>query len=276
MTPLRKRTLDYMTIKGYAEATKTAYIYNLQQFALYFNRCPSELEEAHVIEYLRHLAIDKKRSKSSLNAAYSAIKILFVNILDKPWNTLHVPRPPRSKTLPSILSKGQINRLFEETRNVKHRTILMLIYCAGLRVSEASRIKVKDIIACRKVLHIRQGKGAKDRYSILSEKMLAQLTEYRALYRPKDWLFMGSNPREAYSKSSISSIYKSAKRKAGITQPGGVHQLRHCFATHMLESGMSLPSLQKLLGHTSLKATSIYLHLSKDDFSDFQHPLDEK
>lgn len=275
MTPLRKRTLDYMTIKGYAESTKTSYIYNLQQFALYFNSCPTKLEEAQVIEYLRHLAIDKGMSKSAMNAAYSAIKILFVNILDKPWNTLHVPRPPCSKTLPSILSREQIQMLFKVTTNVKHRTILMLIYCSGLRVSEASKLKVKDIIRCRKVIHIRQGKGAKDRYSILSEKMLEQLSAYSALYRPRDWLFTGQNPANPYSKTSISKIYKKAKATAGIKQTGGVHQLRHCFATHLLEAGMPLPSLQKLLGHTSLKATSIYLHLSKDDFSDFEHPLDK-
>ena len=275
MTPLRKRTLDYMIIKGYAEATKTSYIYNLQQFALYFNSCPSKLEESHVIAYLRHLAIDKGMSKGALNAAYSAIKILFVNILDKPWNTLHIPRPPRGKTLPSVLSKEQVQTLFEVTKNVKHKTILMLIYCTGLRVSEASKLKVKDIIPCRKVIHIRQGKGAKDRYSILSDRMLAQLTTYRGLYRPTDWLFTGQNPTQAYSKSSISCIYQQAKKKAKIPQTGGVHQLRHCFATHMLEAGMSLPSLQKLLGHSSLRATSIYLHLSKDDFSDFQHPLDD-
>ncbi len=265
-----------MTIKGYAESTQRSYIYHLQEFALYFKSCPSKLEEGHVIEYLRHLSEDKGLSKSAINSAYSGIKLLFVHTLDKPWNTVHLPRPKRNQVLPIILSVSQVKAIFSATTNLKHQTILMLIYSSGLRLEEVCGVQVRDIISSRKLLFVRQGKGGKDRYRILPDSMLGQLAIYRKIYRPYKWLFSGQNPSQPYSKSSVQSIYKASKEKAGIIQSGGVHQLRHCFATHLVEAGMDIATLQKLLGHSSLKATSVYLHLSGVGLSDFEHPLDKK
>lgn len=274
MTPLRKRTQDYLIIGGYASATKRSYLYHLQQFALYFNRCPSQLEQTHIIEYLCYLAEDKKVSKSTINTAYSAIKLLYTRILEQPWNEVQIPRPKRKKKLPVVLSKAQVQQIFSVTTNLKHRTLLMLTYSAGLRLGEATRMKVKHLVKCRKRIFIQQGKGGKDRYSILSDKMLEQLALYQKQYRPHDWLFCGAHLHHHISDRTLQEVYKQAKRKAKILEPGGVHQLRHCFATHLLEAGMSIFNLQKLMGHTSIKTTSIYLHTASTDFSNFQHPMD--
>lgn len=274
MTPLRKRTQDYFTLRGYSLATKKSYLSHLQEFALYFNRCPSELSQPHIIEYLCYLAEDKKVSKSTINTAYSAIKLLYTHILEQPWNEVQIPRPKRKKKLPVVLSKTQVQQMFSVTTNIKHRTLLMLTYSAGLRLGEATRIKVKHLVKCRKRIFIHQGKGGKDRYSILSDKMLEQLALYQKQYRPNDWLFEGAHPLQPISNSTLQKIYQQAKSKAKILEPGGVHQLRHCFATHLLEAGMSIFNLQKLMGHTSIRTTTIYLHTASTDFSDFQHPMD--
>ena len=275
MTPLRKRTEDYFTLRGYSLATKKSYLYHLQEFALYFNRCPSELSQPHIIEYLCYLSEEKQVSKSTINIAYSAIKLLYTRILEQPWNDLQLPRPKREKKLPLVLSKAQVQQIFSVTTNIKHRTLLMLTYSAGLRLGEVTRIKVKHLVKCRKRIFIQQGKGAKDRYSILSDKMIEQLALYQKQYRPSEWLFCGVHPNHPISHSTLQKIYQQAKHKAKILEPGGVHQLRHCFATHLLEAGMSIFNLKKLMGHTSIKTTTIYLHTASTDFSDFQHPMDQ-
>lgn len=275
MTPLRKRMLDYMTLKGYSETTKRSYIAKVRDFALHYNRCPSNLSESEVIEYLRYLREDRQLSKSSINAVYSGIKILFVNILDRSWNTLHLPRMKNGRKLPVIYSVSDLHRLFKLTENIKHRALLMLTYSAGLRKEELRKLRVKDLHLSRKLVFVRGGKGGKDRYSILSETVLNLLEEYRQMYRPAHWLFEGQNRMTSYSATSISKVYKDAKRRAHLSQGGGIHQLRHCFATHLLESGMDLVTLKQLLGHNSLKATSLYLHVSSKPVEGFSHPLDE-
>lgn len=274
MTPLRQRTLDYLLLKGYAESTRKTYIYHLQEFALHFNTCPSTLEEEHVIIYLAFLRRDKQRSASTISQAYSAIKILFTAILAKPWNEVRLPRPKREKNLPIVLSVAQVNALIDQTSNLKHRTLLMLTYGAGLRLGEVSKLRVRDINIARKVVFVRRGKGNKDRYTILPDKVIDLITTYRKQYRPRHWLFEGIQPTKPLALTSIQSVYQQAKRRAGIEQAGGIHQLRHCFATHLVESGTSIQQVQKLLGHSSIRTTLVYLHLANDDFVDIEHPLD--
>lgn len=275
MTPLRKRTLDYMVVKGYAEATKRAYIYQIQEFAKHFKSCPSKLGQPEILEFLRYLREDRKLSKSVINCAYSAIKMLFVSVLDKPWQAQLLPRPRKEKKLPTILSITEVKSLIAQTKNIKHRTILMLIYCAGLRLSEVVQLRVRDIVPARQRLFVRQSKGDKDRYSILSDRMMIQLQEYHRFYAPHKWLFVGADMTHHIGRTTVQKIYKQAKQRAGLPAEGGVHQLRHCFATHAIESGMDVSSLQKLLGHSSLRTTAVYLHLKNDDLSNFQHPLDQ-
>lgn len=274
MTPLRKRTENYLILRGFSKNTRKAYLYHLSRYALYFNSCPSLLQESHIIEYLRYLAQDKQVAVSTINCAYSALKILYSCVLQRTWNEVQIPRPKPKKKLPVVLSKEQVQKIFSVTTNIKHRTLLMLTYSAGLRLSEATRVKVKHLVKSRKRIFIQQGKGGKDRYSILSQTMLLQIDIYQKQYRPHHWLFSGSDFRHPISNRTLQQIYYQAKNKARILEQGGVHQLRHCFATHMLEAGMSIFDLQKLMGHTSIKTTSIYLHTVNTDFSDFQHPMD--
>lgn len=274
MTPLRKRTLDFLSLKGYAERTKKSYIYRIQEFALYFNCCPSRLDQQHVADYLRHLLTEREVSKSTVNAAYSALKILFVNVLGKPWDTVKLPRVRKEKKLPAVFTSRQVIDMIDNTPNLKHRTILSLFYSAGLRKNELCNLKIRDLKFAKKRVLVRNAKGNKDRYALLTDSTIALLKDYLRIYRPHKWLFCGQNPARPYSLSSVQKIYEKAKARVGLCAEGGVHQLRHCFATHALENGMNLAALQKLLGHASLKTTQVYLHLTNDDLSGFQHPLD--
>lgn len=274
MTPLRKQTEDYIIIRGFSKSTRKSYLSHLRRYAIYFNSCPSLLEESHIIEYLRYLSEDKEVSVATINCAYSALKLLYANVLQRTWNEVQIPRPKRKKRLPVILSQEQVQQIFSVTTNIKHRTLLMLTYSAGLRLSEATRVKVKHLVKSRKRVFVHQGKGGKDRYSILSNQMLEQLEVYQKLYRPHHWLFNGKDIRHPISNRTLQAIYYQAKHKAKILEEGGVHQLRHCFATHMLEAGMNIFDLKKLMGHASIKTTSIYLQTVSTDFSDFEHPMD--
>ena len=161
MTPLRKRMLDYMTLKGYSERTKQSYVSKVRDFALHYNACPSKLEESQIISYLTYLREDRGLSKSSINAAYSGLKILYVNVLDRSWNTLHLPRIKKDRHLPIVFTVAAIQKLLASTENIKHRTLLMLVYSAGLRKAELQNIRVSDLQVCRKLVFIRKGKGGK-------------------------------------------------------------------------------------------------------------------
>lgn len=276
MTPLRKRTIEYMTLKGYSLHTQRTYLQHLQSFALHFGCCPSKLDDGHIKTYLHHLVAERELSKSTLNAAYSALKLLFVNILDRPWSGLKLPRPKRLKTLPVVLSRQEVQLIFDALDNAKHRTLLMLIYCGGLRVSEAVCMWAEDIDSRRMLIRIRQGKGHKDRYTILSAVMLEQLRHYWRLYRPQGpWLFTGYHPNEHLSIRTAQTVYAQAKGRAGVRKRGGVHQLRHCFATHLIEDGVDVTKVQFLLGHAHLSTTARYLHLSPGGFSGIEHPMDK-
>jgi len=267
--------LSYMTLKGYSERTIKSYIKKVRDYALYYNSCPSELDESHIIAYLNYLRKERCLSKSSINASYSGLKILYVNILDRSWNTLHLPRMKNNRPLPVVFTVGELQQLFELTENVKHRTLLMIVYSAGLRKEELRNLRVRDLHVSRKLVFVRKGKGGRDRYTILSDQLIGQLKEYRRIYRPNNWLFEGQDRRKRYSEASIGKIYKAAKARVGLTKEGGIHQLRHCFATHLLEAGMDLVTIKNLLGHKSLRATAIYLHVSSKQVQNFEHPLDK-
>jgi integrase/recombinase XerD len=275
MTPLRKRTIEYMTLKGYSASTQRSYLQHIGAFALHFNCCPSQLDCSHVQQYLHHLVSKMGLSRSSVNTAYSGIKLLFVNVLEKPWNAVVLPRPKRIKTLPVVLSRDEVQRIFNGVINSKHRALLMLIYSSGLRVGEATRLQVPDIDSQRMTVRIRQGKGRKDRYSILSALTLRQLRSYWQVYRPRLWLFEGHNSTSHLSIRTVQTVYAQAKRRAGVHKRGGVHQLRHCFATHLIEHGVDVSKVQLLMGHTHLGTTARYLHLSTTHLAGIEHPMDK-
>jgi site-specific recombinase XerD len=184
--------------------------------------------------------------------------------------------PPYKKVnkLPEILSTDEVERLLCAVTNQKHRTVLMSAYAAGLRLSEIVNLKLGDIDSKRMMIHVKQGKGSKDRYTILSKRLLEQLRIYWKGYRPSEWLFSGRKPGQPISPSTAAAIYYNAKDKAGIKKGKGIHTLRHCFATHLLEAGVDLRTIQVLMGHSSIMTTIIYLKVSRKRLSSVQSPLD--
>lgn len=274
MSPLRQRTLDYMHLRGYSDATIKTYIGHLKQFAAYYNCCPSQLDLEEVQYYLLYLLKEKKYSQSSLNGAYSAIKILFEKILEKPWDYNKIPRSRRQKSLPNVLSREELSSLFEVTSNTKHKCLLMLLYSGGLRLNEVVNLKISDIDSKRMLIRVEKGKGKKDRYTLLSEKMLEELRAYYKRYRPNIYLFNGADPLGRLSVGSVQRIFTKAKKKRGIKKKVSVHTLRHCFATHLIEDGVSISKVQLLMGHTDIRTTSRYLHLSSQHLNNIAHPMD--
>lgn len=275
MTPLRKKTLDYMLVKGYSDATRKSYLHHLQLFALHFNSCPSLLSLDDVQLYLAYLVKEKNYTQSSVNGAYSAIKILFEKILDKGWDSKKIPRSKRRKSLPNVLSRAEVNRLFEATTNNKHKTILMLMYSGGLRLQEVARLWITDIDSERMLIKIRRGKGGKDRYTLLSHTMLIQLRLYYKRYLPNQYLFNGADALNHISSRTVQQIFIRAKKQAKITKPCSAHTLRHCFATHLIEDGTPISKVQLLMGHTDIKTTTRYLHLSTRHLKNISHPMDK-
>ncbi len=226
-----------------------------------------------IIAFIRYLVTDRKVSVSYQNVVINAIKFYYERVLGGQRKVYRVDRPITEKTLPVVLSEAEVVKVFKQVDNLKHKAILMLIYSAGLRIGEAIRMKVTDIDSKRNQVHIAQSKGKKDRYTLLSKKMVVVLRNYYTEYKPQLWLFEGVRG-EQYSESSIQSILKQAVAKAGIKKRVTSHTLRHSFATHVLESGTDIRYIQSLLGHESSKTTEIYTHITTKGFDQIKNPLD--
>ena len=203
----------------------------------------------------------------------NALKLYFKTIHEKNIDIDKIHRPKREKVLPNVLSKEEVFKIIDLTKNLKHKTLLALIYSAGLRISEALAMKPNDIDSARMLIHIKNAKGKKDRYTLLSEKILLLLREYYTIYKPKEYLFEGQFGGQ-YSSRSAQTILKEAVKRAGINKPVSLHTLRHSFATHLLESGTDLRYIQDLLGHSSPKTTMIYTHVSSTSLKKIKNPFD--
>ena len=279
MTPLRKRMTEDLIIRNYAESTKRTYISQVARFALYFGKSPEFLGPEHVRKYQVYLLNEKKISYSEFNRAVSALRFLYKFTLHRAWMIERIPFPRGTKTLPVILSHGEIQRLFAATTNLKHRTMLMTIYASGTRLSELTHLRLEDIDGERNVIRIRQGKGRKDRYTLLPNSLLQALRTYWKVYGQKtysltDWLFPGRPPERHLHPSSVEDFCRKAAGISQIRKRVTPHTLRHCFATHLLEAGTDLRTIQILLGHNSLRTTSMYLHLSSKEVFSTKSPLD--
>ena len=262
-----------MQLKGYSERTISTYILCISLLARYYNVSPDLITTEQIRAYIQHCLVDRRLSKAWLNQTISALKILHVEILKREWNRLDIPRPRREKTLPVILSREEVQKILNAHTNIKHRAFLTITYSAGLRMSEARHLKVSDIDSSRMLLRIEQGKGNKDRYTILSPKALELLRVYWKVYKPRYWLFENST-HNPVPESTAQKIFKNAVEKVGVKKRVSIHTLRHSFATHMLEQGVSLPIIQQLLGHKSLKTTSGYLHVQQYSIDAIRSPLD--
>jgi integrase/recombinase XerD len=255
---------------------KTQYLYHRSARGLeeHFNKPPDQLNEDDVKSFLHSIVTDKKLSQSSLKIHYSALRFLYETTLKKGWVIDRIPYPKTVKALPHVLDKSEIRKILEATVNLRQKAMLMVTYSAGLRAKETARLKITDIDSKRMLIRVEQAKGNKDRYTLLSQIALDTLREYWKEYRPKVWLFPGTNPEHYVSVSYIQVGFKRAKKQAGITKPATCHTLRHSFATHLLEAGVDLHTIQVLLGHSSIRTTTVYLHVSKKNLARIVSPLD--
>ncbi len=259
----------------YSERTILVYSSSFEEFVNYYNTTPLEaIDESMITDYLRYLVIERKISSSYQNQAINAIKFYYERVLGGPQKVYLIDRPREEKTLPIVMNEKEVAALFNATKNIKHKAILMLGYSAGLRLSELVNVKLKDIDSERMQIRIAQAKGKKDRYSILSPKLLDILRTYFTSYKPKVWLFEGQTG-DQYSPRSIQLIMHESANKAGIKKKISVHTLRHSFATHLLEGGTDLRYIQSLLGHDSSKTTEIYTHITTKGFDQIKSPLDK-
>jgi len=266
--------LREMQTRNYSQRSIDTYIHLLRELEEYF-KCPiDEISSDQVKDFLQYSVTERNLSVSYINQVISAVRILQKDVLGKDWESIRIKRPRRIKKLPVVLSKEEIRSMIETTRNLKHRTILAVIYSAGLRISELINLLPSDIDSDRRQIRV-LGKGNKYRYTLLSTNTLDMLRMYWRAYKPSKYLFEGQKNGQPVSLSTIRVIFRHACKKAGINKQATVHSLRHSFATHLLESGVNLKIIQSLLGHSSLRTTSIYLHVTRFEPSSVKSPFDE-
>jgi integrase/recombinase XerD len=253
--------LEHMRLRHYSPRTIKSYLAQVTAFARHLGRSPDMATLEDVASYLLHLE-ERGLSQSLLSNAYSGIKVLFVAVLDRSWDRRILPRSRREKRLPAVLSAEEALALVNAPQNLKHRTILRLLYASGLRISEALALQVGDVDSSRMALIVHGGKGFKDRQVPLSATVLESLREYYRAYRPKAHLFESAQTGGPLSQRTVQMVFQRAKARAGVSRKASVHTLRHCYATHLLEAGVDVTELRRFLGHANLATTARYLHLS--------------
>ena len=261
--------------KRYSENTIRTYTAYFKDFLYHFSgRDINKIELQEINTYILTLIQTSNISGSEQNQRINAIKFYYEKVLGREKQLIRIERPRKEKILPNTLSKTEIQAILQSTSNIKHRSMLELLYSAGLRRSEVLNLKISDIDSKRMLIKVRGGKGGKDRYTLLSESVLAHLREYFLAYKPKQWLFEGINEAQ-YSGTSISKVLKKSAKKAGIKKRVHIHMLRHSFATHLLEQGTNLRVIQDLLGHENIQTTEIYTHVSNTEIRKVKNPIDE-
>jgi len=264
-----------LILRGYSENTQRTYLQHFKEFLLFFYEShPVDISETEIRNFILFLIEKRKLSKSTQNQAINSIKFFYEKVLLQDRKVYYLERPMKDKRLPEILSQEEVISIFEALDNIKHRTMLMLIYSAGLRRSEMLSLRIGDADFDRNIVFIRGGKGHKDRQTVLSQNLVPMLEQYLKEFKPGFWLFEG-RAGERYSASSLQQVFKQAAKKAGLKKIVRLHMLRHSFATHLLESGTSTRYIQVLLGHESPKTTEIYAHVSRFALDKIKSPLDQ-
>jgi len=246
----------------------------MKEFVRYYMRPPDQLTLEDIHNYQLYLTRERKVSWGVFNQSVAALRFFYGVTLDKGWDVKRIPYQKTGRKLPIVLSQAEVKALLDTLKNIKHRAILMTTYAAGLRVSEVVNLRVADIDSQRKMLRIEQGKGRKDRYVMLSNKLLILLRQYWKVAQPEHWLFPGQIPERHLDRSSVQQVFYKARDAAGITKKVSVHCLRHSFATHLLEHGVNIRKIQLLLGHKSLQSTQVYTHVASDYLKNTPSPLD--
>ena len=271
MTSLRQRMLEDLQIRRYSPTTIRLYLRAVAEFAQHFGKPPDQLGAEHIRRFQLFLIKEKKVSLSSYIQMICALRFFYTQTLNQKVAIERIPFPRGEKKLPLILSREEVKKLLDSTRNLRHRTLLAIMYGCGLRVAEVAHLKVSDIDSARNVLWVRHGKGSKDRQTLLPAKLLELLRTYWRTKRPVDWLFPGANPARPISPKAI---FLACRAAAGIAKPVHPHSLRHAFATHLLEAGTNLRTIQILLGHARLETTARYLHVADVAVRSTASPLD--
>jgi integrase/recombinase XerD len=274
MTQLRQRMLEELQRRNYSAGTIRLYLRHVAQFAQHFHRSPDQLGAEDIRQYQLFLIQEKKLAWSSYNQIVCALRFFYAKTLKRAFLLQDIPFPRKEQRLPLILSQEEVAKILTVPPHLKSRALLMTIYAAGLRRSEVARLRVSDIDSGRMTITVHQGKGQKDRVVMLSPVLLDTLRQYWRHHKPKQWLFPGETPAQPISGNDIFMVFHNAVRRAGITKKVSPHSLRHSFATHLLESGTDLRTIQILLGHRSLKTTARYLHISQHQVRATASPLD--
>jgi len=274
MTELRKRMDNNLLVRGMAERTRETYLAAVARLARHYRRAPDQLSPAEVQAYLVPMLREEQLAWRTCRIAVHAFRFLYHTTLGRPAASVTIPGPKRRQTLPEILSPAEVRRLLERTTTRKQRAVLATTYGAGLRVGEVVRLQLHHLDAARMSLRMEQGKGGKDRDTLLSPRLLEELRAYWRQYRPAVWLFPARDGQRPMDPSTAQKFYDAAKCQGGITKRGGIHALRHAFATPLLEAGTDLPTIQRLLGHGDLRTTMRYLHLARRTVLKTTSPLD--
>ena len=274
MTPLRQRFIEDMQLRGLAPTTQRSYLHYAVDYAKFYNVSPERLDLEAVRQYELYLLHEKKLSPESINSFVSAVQFLYLVTLEMPWGKECFPRVRVASKLPVVLSPKEVSEFFEHVPGLKYRAALMVCYGAGLRISEAIALKVSDIDSERMLLRVREGKGRKDRYVMLSPRLLAVLRCYWRAARPQDFLFPSWRQGHHITSGTLAGACRDAARSAGFTKHVTAHTLRHSFATHLLEQGTDTRVIQALLGHSRIDTTARYTRVSAHVVAGTPSPLD--
>jgi integrase/recombinase XerD len=275
MTVLRQRMTEDMQLRNLALNTQLSYLQQVSCFARHFGKSPAELGENEIRAYQVYLTNEKKLSASSIHTAVAALRFLYKVTLKRDWTVEAIlPFPKKPQKLPVVFSPEEVQRFLASVESIKHRAILTTCYGAGLRISEAVRLKPAAIDSQRMVIRVEQGKGQKDRYVMLSTTLLDMLRSYWRAVRPEEWLFPGDRPDEPITRKAVGDACRKAHLRSGLSKPVTPHSLRHAFAVHLLEAGTDVRTIQLLLGHRSLATTARYLRIATSKVCGTASPLE--
>lgn len=277
MTTLREKMKDAMILRGFSLGTQKKYLYEVIKLQKYYQRSPAKLSQEEIKSYLIYLVKERKLAASSYNVTVHSLRFFYDMVLRRIIRYQDFPLSKEPRRLPDILSTIEVASIIKAAGNLKHKTMLVLAYGAGIRSAEIANLQVGDIDSDRMQIHIRNGKGGKDRYVVLSPVMLEMLRDYWRKSRSKvksNWIFPGQSPANPITPSTVGEVYKRAKEQAGIAKRGGIHSLRHAFATHSLEAGEDLYTIKQLLGHSSIESTARYLRLTNNKMRLVKSPIE--